>query len=62
MGTKPTDPNSTGLGQRIVSAMATKLHGSIAHDEDHPGARVTVSFASSATATAQRLNCAASTD
>lgn len=36
--------NSTGLGQRIVGAMATKLNGIIAQDEAHKGARVIVSF------------------
>jgi len=43
-GNKMNGSNSTGLGQRIVSAMASKLHGSIAHDEAHQGARITVSF------------------
>ena len=43
-GHKMNGSNSTGLGQRIVSAMASKLHGSIAHDDTHRGARITVSF------------------
>jgi two-component sensor histidine kinase len=37
-------PGSTGLGQRIVSAMATKLNGTITHDDAHQGARVVVAF------------------
>lgn len=38
-------PGSTGLGQRIVTAMASKLNGTIAHDDSHTGTRVTVTFA-----------------
>jgi two-component sensor histidine kinase len=39
------NPNSTGLGQRIVTAMASKLNGKIDHDTSHKGTRITVSFA-----------------
>jgi two-component sensor histidine kinase len=33
-------PGSTGMGQRIVEAMATKLNAKIAHDPSHSGTRV----------------------
>jgi two-component sensor histidine kinase len=46
VGYAETDaPMSTGLGQRIVKAMAAKLNGSIARDEKHKGTRIAVSFA-----------------
>jgi two-component sensor histidine kinase len=35
---------STGLGQRIIRAMADKLSAQIEHEHDRPGARVVVSF------------------
>lgn len=38
------EPNSTGLGQRIVKAMGEKLNGKIEADRAHRGTRVTVSF------------------
>jgi two-component sensor histidine kinase len=38
------DPVSTGLGQRIVKAMASKINGNIAHEQKKPGTRVSVSF------------------
>jgi two-component sensor histidine kinase len=37
-------PASTGLGQRIIKAMANKLNGTIAHESGQPGCRITVSF------------------
>ena len=38
-------PTSTGLGQRIVKAMAAKLDGKIERDAGHRGTRVIVTFA-----------------
>jgi two-component sensor histidine kinase len=39
-----TDPRSTGMGQRIVSAMAAKLEASVERDPAHSGTRVVVRF------------------
>jgi len=39
-----SDPRSTGMGQRIVSAMATKLEASIERDPDHAGTRIVLRF------------------
>jgi two-component sensor histidine kinase len=39
------DPRSTGMGQRIVSAMASKLEASVERDPNHPGTRMVVRFA-----------------
>jgi two-component sensor histidine kinase len=38
------DPRSTGMGQRIVSAMAAKLEASVERDPAHSGTRVVVRF------------------
>src|ERR1700692_3995561 len=35
-----TDPRSTGMGQRIVSAMASKLEASVERDPSHAGTRL----------------------
>jgi two-component sensor histidine kinase len=49
VGYAETDaPMSTGLGQRIVKAMAAKLNGTIARDEKHKGTRIAVSFSTEA--------------
>jgi len=40
-----SDPRSTGMGQRIVSAMATKLEASVERDPDHTGTRIVLRFA-----------------
>ena len=37
-------PKSTGLGQRIVKAMATKLDAQLTQDSAHVGSRIVVSF------------------
>ena len=37
-----TDPRSTGMGQRIVSAMASKLEASVERDPNHAGTRIVV--------------------
>jgi two-component sensor histidine kinase len=39
-----SDPRSTGMGQRIVSAMASKLDASVERDPDHPGTRMVLKF------------------
>ena len=39
-----TDPRSTGMGQRIVTAMASKLEASVERDPDHAGTRIVVLF------------------
>ena len=38
------NPTSTGLGQRIVKAMASKVNGEISHEQKKPGTRVSVAF------------------
>ncbi|WP_407164692.1 sensor histidine kinase [Bradyrhizobium sp. ORS 111] len=38
------DPRGTGMGQRIVTAMAAKLDASVERDPDHKGTRVLVRF------------------
>jgi two-component sensor histidine kinase len=39
-----TDPRSTGMGQRIVAAMASKLEASVERDPEHAGTRIVVRF------------------
>jgi two-component sensor histidine kinase len=39
-----TDPRSTGMGQRIVSAMASKLEASVERDAAHAGTRIVLRF------------------
>jgi len=39
-----SDPRSTGMGQRIVSAMATKLEATVERDPNHAGTRIVVKF------------------
>ncbi len=39
-----SDPRSTGMGQRIVSAMGSKLEASVERDPDHAGTRIVVKF------------------
>jgi two-component sensor histidine kinase len=41
---KRNDPRSTGMGQRIVSAMGTKLEASVERDPLHAGTRIVVRF------------------
>jgi len=38
------DPRSTGMGQRIVSAMASKLEADVERDPAHDGTRIVVRF------------------
>jgi two-component sensor histidine kinase len=54
-----TDPRSTGMGQRIVSAMAAKLDASVERDPDHAGTRLVVRFARANTPVAKSTNAAA---
>jgi two-component sensor histidine kinase len=39
-----TDPRSTGMGQRIVTAMASKLDASVERDPSHAGTRIVLRF------------------
>jgi len=39
-----TDPRSTGMGQRIVTAMASKLDASVERDPAHAGTRIMLKF------------------
>jgi two-component sensor histidine kinase len=39
-----SDPRSTGMGQRIVSAMASKLAATVERDPNHAGTRILVRF------------------
>jgi two-component sensor histidine kinase len=39
-----SDPRSTGMGQRIVSAMASKLEAQVERDPGHSGTRILVQF------------------
>ena len=42
--TSRSDPRSTGMGQRIVSAMASKLEASVERDPGHAGTRIVLRF------------------
>jgi two-component sensor histidine kinase len=53
------DPRSTGMGQRIVSAMASKLEASVERDPAHSGTRIVVRFRRVNTAAAKPSNVAA---
>jgi two-component sensor histidine kinase len=39
-----SDPRSTGMGQRIVSAMASKLSATVERDDAHAGTRIVLRF------------------
>jgi len=54
-----TDPRSTGMGQRIVSAMAAKLDANVERDPHHAGTRLVVRFARANTPVAKSTNAAA---
>ena len=45
VGFAPSAPVGTGLGQRIVKAMAEKLGARISHDRFHRGTRIEIAFA-----------------
>jgi two-component sensor histidine kinase len=53
------DPRSTGLGQRIVSAMASKLEASVDRDPGHSGTRILVRFRRVSTAMTKSASAAA---
>jgi two-component sensor histidine kinase len=52
-----SDPRSTGMGQRIVSAMASKLEATAERDPNHAGTRIVLRFAR--TKAGQAANAAA---
>ena len=54
-----TDPRSTGMGQRIVSAMASKLEACVERDPDHTGTRVLVRFRRANAPVSKSANAAA---
>jgi two-component sensor histidine kinase len=54
-----TDPRSTGMGQRIVSAMAAKLDANVERDPHHAGTRLVVRFPRANTPVAKSTNAAA---
>ena len=54
------DPRSTGMGQRIVAAMASKLDASVARDPDHAGTRIVLKFRREAASSAKSNSAAAS--
>jgi two-component sensor histidine kinase len=43
------DPRSTGMGQRIVNAMAAKLEAEVERDASHAGTRIVLRFRSTST-------------
>jgi two-component sensor histidine kinase/CheY-like chemotaxis protein len=53
-----SDPRSTGMGQRIVTAMASKLEASVERDPDHAGTRIVLRF-SRVNKPAEKPGCAA---
>ncbi len=54
-----TDPRSTGMGQRIVSAMAAKLYASVERDPAHSGTRILLRFGRVPAVAAKSTNSAA---
>jgi two-component sensor histidine kinase/CheY-like chemotaxis protein len=55
-----TDPRSTGMGQRIVTAMASKLDASVERDPGHAGTRIVLRFRRLSKAAA-KTGCAVAT-
>jgi two-component sensor histidine kinase len=55
-----SDPRSTGMGQRIVGAMAAKLDASVERDPNHDGTKIVLRFRSAAAANGKSVNAAAS--
>ena len=53
------DPRSTGMGQRIVAAMATKLDATVERDPAHSGTRVMLRFRRTPAAPDKTNNAAA---
>jgi two-component sensor histidine kinase len=54
-----SDPRSTGMGQRIVTAMAQKLEASVERDPGHPGTRIELRFRRVNAPPAAKPGCAA---
>jgi len=54
------DPRSTGMGQRIVAAMATKLDAIVERDPDHAGTRIVLRFRRDAVPSSKASSAAAS--
>jgi two-component sensor histidine kinase len=54
-----TDPRSTGMGQRIVTAMASKLEASVERDPAHAGTRIVLRFRRAAAPAAPKSASAA---
>jgi len=54
-----SDPRSTGMGQRIVSAMATKLEASVERDPNHHGTRIVLRFRYAGAVSSTSANAAA---
>jgi two-component sensor histidine kinase len=54
------DPRSTGMGQRIVAAMATKLDATVERDPSHSGTRVVLKFGREPATVAKASSAAAS--
>ena len=54
------DPRSTGMGQRIVSAMASKLEAIAERDAAHSGTRIVLRFRRSNAAARHPASAAAS--
>jgi two-component sensor histidine kinase len=55
-----TDPRSTGMGQRIVTAMASKLDASVERDPAHSGTRIVLRFRRVDTSATKPASAAAS--
>jgi len=55
-----SDPRSTGMGQRIVSAMAAKLKASVVRNLNRPGTRIVLRFPRIRTVVADSASAAAS--
>ncbi len=54
------DPRSTGMGQRIVGAMAAKLEASVERDPNHAGTRIMLRFRRAKTSDGKPARVAAS--
>jgi two-component sensor histidine kinase len=54
------DPRSTGMGQRIVTAMAAKLDAQVERDPAHQGTRIVLRFRRIAPVVSKSTNAAAS--
>jgi two-component sensor histidine kinase len=55
-----TDPRSTGMGQRIVTAMASKLEAIVERDPSHAGTRIVLRFRRMIAPATKPANAAAS--